>query len=60
MDCAKCRMQEAECGLFSAAKSGRVDTLSRPLVGMKNASKPTSQTKNCLDQQLDQLPLKSS
>jgi hypothetical protein len=60
MDCAKCRMQNAECGLFSATTSGRADTSSRPLVEMKRASESTSETKNCFTQQLDRLELKIS
>jgi hypothetical protein len=60
MGCAKCRMQDAECGIFSVTKFRHADTLLRPLVGMKRASEPTSETMNCLDQQLDQLQLKIS
>ena len=37
---------ERKCGIFSATNSGRVDTLSRPLAGMRKWSEPTSETKN--------------
>lgn len=40
------RMSNARCGIFSATNSGRVDTLSRPLVGMRKSSGPTSETRN--------------
>ena len=51
-----CRTQDA---IFSATNSGRADTLSRPLVGMRKRSEPTSEIE-LADQQLDQLELKIS